>query len=197
MKKTKELTKDAIFCAIVCTLIFLFNFITAVDYMYISMIITIFLGCYFQNKSLTRKIASAAVILGITLLIIDPFHAIIIILPSLIMGVLVSIFLKLNLKFSIFFLIITSICFILNVIMELAFVKYIIQMDLIEYIAVDEMFGTTDYMLSLGDILVWIYMFVILLISCLQALLTFNVNKLYKKRIMPLIGEKINESERV
>lgn len=190
MKKTKELAKDSLFCAIVCTFILIFNLLSTIDYMYISMIITVFIGCYFQNKKLSRPFFSSLVICGISLLMVNPLYVLLIIIPSLMIGFISTIFLKYKIKFIFFFLILTAVCFGLNVVMELSFVKYIIGMDLTQYILADDIFGINDILSNFSGIVVTSYMIVIFIISVFEILILYNLNKIYKKRIMPLIGEK-------
>lgn len=192
MKKTKELAKDSIFCAIVSMLIILFNFISMWDYMYISMIITIFMGCYFQNKNITRVVMSGIVILAVSLLVINPLFVLVIIFPSITMGVVGSILLKHKVKFWFYFVIFSLLCFTLNVVMELLFIKYIIGMDLVQYILSDDIFGISEQLGQFASLVVVSYMIVIAIISLLEVLILYNVNKIYIKRIMPLIGEKYN-----
>lgn len=190
MKKTKELAKDSIFCAVVSTLIILFNFISMFDYMYISIIITIFVSCYFQNKTLTRMLMSSAVVFAVCMLLINPTFVLAIILPSIILGVICSLFFKKNVKFLFFFLILSAVCFLLNVTMELLFVKVIMGMDLTQYILADDIFNLNAYLSQFGSLLITVYMIVILVISVLEILILFNVNRIYKSKIAPMIGER-------
>lgn len=192
MKKTKELAKDSIFCAIVSTFIILFNILSVFDYMYISTIILIFLGCYFQNKKITRPIVSSLVILAVSFLAVsNPFYVLLIILPSLTMGVVCSLLFKNRIKFGLFFLIGSTLCYGLNILMEFGFVNVILGVRMIDYLLADDIFNISQTLSTLGGVLVVVYLLGIFVISLLQVAITYNINKIYKKRIIPLIGEKI------
>ena len=155
------------------------------------MIIMVFIGCYFQNKTITRAVISSIIILAVSLLVVNPLYTLIIILPSLAIGIVGSILLKYKIKFLYFFIILLAVCFGLNVLMELGFVEFIIGMDLTQYILADDLFNTSEMLASLGSVLVFIYMVVIFIISLLQVFILYFINKIYIKKIMPLIGEKI------
>ena len=191
MKKVKDLVKDSIFCAIVSTIIFLFNFLSLADYLYISLAITVFLGCYFQNKSVSRVIISASIIYAISNLIILPLYAVIFILPSVILGVIAAILLMKKVKSSTFLILLSSICFTVNMVIEVLFAKVIMNMDFLDYVLLDDTFGMQEVILQFSQVFVIVYFFLVLLISVLEVLLIYNVNKIYKKRIIPLIKEEI------
>ena len=160
--------------------------------MYVSIIITIFLACYFQNKELKRAMASSLIILVVSFLVINPLFVAVIILPSLLLGIIATTFLKHKVRYSIYFPIVSTVCFGLNVVMELCFVRLIIGMKLFDYILVDDLFNSSAVLSTLGGWLIFIYMIVILIISLMETMIIYYTNKLYIRRIIPLLGEKLD-----
>ena len=75
--------------------------------------------------------------------------------------------------------------------MELAFVKYIIGMNLVNYILADDVFGMNAILADFGSLLVTVYMIAILIISLFETVILYNINHIYKRKIIPLLGEKI------
>ena len=195
MKKVKELVKDSIFCAIVCAFIMLFNFLTPADYLYISLIIIVFIGCYFQNKIVPRSIISAVVIFTISFLILNPLYVLVFILPSLLIGIISTLFLKSNMKFIYFLLILSLITFAVNMVIEVMFADLIMNMGLFDYILLDDTFGMQDTILEFAEIFIFAYFIAVALISFMEVMILYMVNKIYKRRIMPILGEKIREGE--
>lgn len=192
MKNVKDLVKDSIFCAILCTIIILFNFISLADYLYISLLIMIFLGLYFQNKDISRSIISSTIIFLISNLIINPLYVVIFVVPSLLLGVIAAILLKKKVIFKLAFPILSITCFIVNMIIELAFTKFIMNVDFIDYILIDDTFGMQELILQFSQLFIACYFIIVLLISIMEALLVYSVNKIYKNKIAPLIKEEIN-----
>jgi hypothetical protein len=192
MRKVKELVKDSIFCAIICAFIMLFNFLTPADYVYISLLIVVFLGCYFQNKMIVRSILSSVVIFAISFLILNPLYVPVFILPSLIIGIISTLFLKSKMKFLYFVLILTVITFGINMVMEVLFADVIMNMGLLDYILLDDTFGMQDIILQFKEIFVIFYIVAVGLISFMEVVILHMVNKIYKKRIIPILGEKID-----
>lgn len=192
MKNVKDLVKDSIFCAILCTIIILFNFISLADYLYISLLIMIFLGLYFQNKDISRSIISSTIIFLISNLIINPLYVVIFVVPSLLLGVIAAILLKKKVIFKLAFPILSITCFIVNMIIELAFTKFIMNVDFIDYILIDDTFGMQELILQFSQLFIACYFITVLLISIMEALLVYSVNKIYKNKIAPLIKEEIN-----
>lgn len=190
MRKVKELVKDSIFCALICAFIMLFNFLTPADYLYISLIIIVFLGCYFQNKTIVRSIISSLVIFSISFLILNPLYVPVFILPSLIVGIISTLFLKSNMKFIYFLLILTAITFAVNMVIEVMFADVIMNMGLVDYILLDDTFGMQDIILQFKEVFIIVYIVAVGLISFMEVLILHMVNKIYKKRIMPILGEK-------
>ena len=191
MRKVKELVKDSIFCAIICAFIMLFNFLTPADYLYISLIIIVFLGCYFQNKTIVRSIISSLIIFSISFLILNPLYVPVFILPSLIIGIISTLFLKSNMKFIYFLLILTAITFAVNMVIEVMFADLIMNMGLVDYILLDDTFGMQDIILQFKEIFIIVYIVAVGLISFMEVLILHMVNKIYKRRIMPILGEKL------
>ena len=191
MKKVKDLVKDSIFCAILCTVIMLFNFISLADYLYISLIILIFLGCYFQNKEIKRVVISTAIIFLVSNLIINPLYVLIFVLPSLLLGIIATIFLQRKITFKIAFLALSAVCFTINMIIELAFAKFIMNMNFFDYILLDDTFGMQELILEFSKLFIACYIVMVAIISVMEILLLYSVNKIYKRRIAPLIKEEI------
>lgn len=195
MNKIKEMVKDSIFCAIVSGFIMLFNFLTPADYLYISLIIIVFIGCYFQNKLVARSVIASTIIFLISFLILNPLYVLIFILPSLIIGIISTLLLKKNIKPFYFILLLSIITFVVNMVIEVLFAQYIMNLNFFEYILLDDTFGMQELINQFSEIFIVVYFILVATISFMEILILNAVNKIYKKRIMPILGEKMNVGE--
>ena len=202
MKTVKELVKDSVFCALICAFIMLFNFLTPADYLYISLIIIVFVGCYFQNKNITRPIISSSVILLLSFLILNsPLYVSIFILPSLVVGIISSALIKTKIKPIWLILILSVGLFAVNMVMEVLFANYIMGVDFFTYVLMDEGLGIGDLLLQFSEVVIVLYFILVATVSFMEILILVAVNKIYKRKIMPILREKpyekVKENEEV
>lgn len=190
MKKTIDLVKDSILCTIIVVLLILLNLLTLVSTPISSILIVVFLGCFYQNKKIVRPICSGVVILLVCFLFFNVFDVLVFILPSLILAVIASYFLKKEWITLPLLLILATLFFIVNFIMEVGYANIIMNMNFFEYILYDDMFGMSETLAKFSELIVSIYIIMIASISFMEAFILKNMNKIYKKRIMPIIGEK-------
>lgn len=190
MKKTLDLVKDSILCTIVVVLLILLNLIALVSTPISSIVIVVFLGCYYQNKNIVRPICSGVVILLVSFLFFNLLDVLVFILPSLILGVIASVFLKKVLNKAVFTSVLSILFFVVNMIMEVGFAKIVMNMDFVQYVLYDDMFGMTELLSKFSEFVVSLYIILVAVISVMEVFILVNVNKIYQKRIMPIIGEK-------
>ena len=183
MKKTYDIVKDSLFCAIVCTLIIISNMFAMLNNILFSFFLVVFIACYFQNKKAIRPVMSSAVILAISFFLVNPLDVLIFILPGLILGIIASLFLERFYIYKSFYLVLSVIFFIVNFIMELGYAKLIMNIDFIEYILLDEVFFLPESIANFTIIMVLIYFILVALISFMEAFILKNSNIIYKKRI--------------
>lgn len=190
MKKTFDLVKDSIFCAIVSVFIILLNLLTGLTDGISTLVIIVFIGCYFQNKTSVRAILSSLVILLISFLVVNPINVLIFILTSLILGNISCLFLKKISDKKIFYIILGIVFFGVNFTIELLYAKFIMNMDFFTYIIADDLITLPDYVNNLSSLIITIYTILIAIISFMEVVILRNCNILYKRRIMKIIGEK-------
>ena len=190
LKKTFDLVKDSIFCAIVSIFIIAINFLTGLADGISTFVIVVFIGCYFQNKYFSRAIISSIIILLISLLTINPLNVFIFIFSSLLLANISSLFLKKITDKRIFYFVLGIIYFVVNFVVELAFAKFVMNMDFFTYIITDDFIKLPESINNFSTLIIVVYTLLIGLISFIEVLLLKNCNILYKRRIMKLIGEK-------
>ena len=190
MKKTYDLVKDSIFCAIVSVFIILINLLTGLTDGISTLFIIVFVACYFHNKTYSRMIISSFIILLVSFLVVNPLYVLIFLLTSLILGNVACLFLK---KFSdkkLFYLFLGIIFFVINFVIELMYAKFIMNMDFFTYIITDDVITLPDYINQFSTLIIIVYTILIAIISVMEVFILKNCNILYKKRIMKIIGEK-------
>lgn len=190
MRKTFDLVKDSIFCAIVSVFIILINFLTGLTDGISNLFIIVFIGCYFQNKTYVRALISSFVILLVSLLVINPFYVLVFILTSLVLGNISCLFLKKVMEKKTFYLVLGIIFFIVNFIIELLHAKVIMNIDFFSYIITDDFIKVPEMVNDFSTLIIVIYTILIAVISFMEVIILRNSNILYKKRIMKIIGEK-------
>lgn len=190
MKKTLSLVKDSLLCTIICVLLIIFNAVALISTTLSTLLIIVFMGCYFQNKTIIRPILSGIVIFLISFLFINPINIFIFILPGVVLGVFAGLFLKNVKNVKIFYFISTIIFFIVNLATELAFAKYIMNMDFITYIMSDLPVGFPEAIAKNTRLFLVSFILAMVVMSFLQVVILNKSNQIYKKRIMKLIGEK-------
>lgn len=189
MKKTIDLVKDSILCTIVVVLLILLNLLALVSTPISSIVIVVFIGCYFQNKNLVRSICSSVVIFLVCLLFFNLIDVLVFILPSLVLGIIATLFLKKEMINKVFILVLTILFFIVNMIMELGFAQIVMNMNFIEYVLYDDMFGMSELLKEFSELVVSLYIILVAAISFMEVIILKRVNVIYKKRIMPIIKE--------
>ena len=189
MKKTYDMVKDSLFCAIVCSLIILSNVFAVLSNILFSFLLVVFIACYFQNKKAVRPLISSAVILAISFILINPFDVILFVLPGLILGCISSLFLEKYYKHKVFYLVLSLVFFVVNFLIELGYAKMIMNVDFIQYILMDEIFFLPKTMQNFTTVMVIVYFVLIVLISYMESLILKNSNILYKRRIKKIIKE--------
>lgn len=190
MKKTLNLVKDSLFCAIVSVIIIISNSFAILSNILFSFFLVVFFACYFQNKKLIRSVMSSIIVIAISLLIINPLDVFIFILPGLILGVLASLYLEKFAKFKLFYIILSVVFFLVNILIEFLYAKLFMNMDFIQYIMDDEIFHLTNNTKQFTIVFVAVYFILVALISFMETLILKNSNILYKKRIVKILGEE-------
>lgn len=189
MKKTYNIVKDSLFCAIVCTLIILSNLFAILSNILFSFFLVVFIACYFQNKSPVRSLMSSVVILSISFILINPLDVLVFIIPGLVLGVIASLFLEKFYCFKLFYLALSIIFFIANFVIELGYAKLIMNMDFIQYILLDDLSILPENVQNLTVFIVGLYFILMALISFMEAIILKNSNIIYKRRIKKIIKE--------
>ena len=196
VRKTLDLVKDSILCAIICAAIMILNAVAMLNSVITSMGVILFMGCYFQNKKIFRPILTAIIIVLVSFLTINPLYVLIFILPSVVLGVVSSEFLKRVKNQKSFLIVLTIIFFVINFIMELAFSKYIMNMDFITYVMSDPIVEIPEHIAAQTELFLIVYTIVIAAISFMEVLILQKGNVIYKKRIMKLIKEELPEENK-
>ena len=194
MKNTLGLVKDSLLCTIICVSLIIFNATAMLTSVITTMVIIVLMGCYFQNKPIIRPILSGIVIVLVSFLFMNPINVLIFVLPAAILGILSSVFLRNVKNIKIFYLVFTITFFIINVVSELAIAKYIMNMDFITYIMSDNIIEVPENLASKTTLFLICYLGILAVISILQVVILHKSNKIYKKRVMKLIGEKESET---
>lgn len=191
MKKTFDLVKDSIFCAIVCTFILIINLLTQFTDGLSPLFIIVFIGCYFHNKTVLRMIMSSIVILLVSFLIVtNPYIVLIFIFTSILLGNISCLFLKYIPNKKIFYLLLGIIFFIINFVIELLYADIIMNLDFFSYIITDDLIKLPEEVHNFSELIITIYTILIAVISFMEVIILRSCSILYKKRIMKIIGEK-------
>lgn len=190
MKNTLSLVKDSLLCTIICVLLIILNSIALTATTITTLLIIVFMGCYFQNKTIIRPILSAIVIFSLSFLFISLINVLIFILPGVILGVFASVFLRKIKNIKVFYLVLSIIFFAINLITELAFAKYIMNMNFITYIMSDLPANFPIEITKNTTLILIAFIMAIGVISFLQVVILDKSNQIYIKRIIKLIGEK-------
>ena len=189
MKKTYDIVKVSIFCALVCTLIIISNLFAILSNMLFSFFLVVFIACYFQNKVAIRTIMSSVVILIISFLLVNPIDVLLFIIPGLILGVIASLFLEKYSRFKWFYLVLSVIFFGVNFVVEIGYAKLIMNMDFIQYVIYDEGFNFPIDLQKFTVFIVVGYLVLMALISFMEAIILRNSNIIYQRRIKKIIKE--------
>ena len=190
MKNTLNLVKDSILCTIICVALLILNSVSMLSSAITIMGIVLFMGCFFQNKPIVRPILSGVIIVAVCFLFVDPLNILIFILPGVILGILSSVFLKKLENNKLFYIILSPVFFVVNLVSELLFAKHIMNMDFLTYITTDKMVEVPDTLAENTTLFLIAYLFVLAFISVLEVIVLQKGNKIYKKRIMKIIGEE-------
>ena len=188
MKKNIDLAKDSLLCALICTILIIMNSILMLSSAITMMIVIALIACFFQNKPIIRPIISSAVVVLVSFIFIDPLYVLNFILPAVVLGIVSSEILKRVKDAKLFYTILTVIYFLVNVIKDLIFAKFILNVDFMVYVMDNSIIDIPENLRQHTSLFLIIFFFVQAFISVLEVVVLQKSNKVYQKRIMPLIG---------
>ena len=86
-------------------------------------------------------------------------------------------------------------------VMEVLFANYIMGVDFFTYVLMDEGLGIGDLLLQFSEVVIVLYFILVATVSFMEILVLVAVNKIYKRKIMPILREKpyekVKENEEV
>lgn len=192
MNDVKRLVKDSIVVALISLYLIIINF-TGIIYNTLAVfVVTVFIGLYYKDKKLTRGALGSIAVGIISFIYCGLMTVITFIFPSILLGFLSILMLRINnkyLKYGSSFVV----YYVIEVIVELLYAKLIVNMDVVNYILAGGGFEEVSHFINNSiTIFVIIYWIAVLMIAIMKVLILVNCSKIYENRLKKFIDGKID-----
>ena len=192
MYDVKRLVKDSIVVALMSLYLIIINF-TGIIYNTVSVfIVTVSIGLYYKDKKITRGLLGSFAVTIISFIYCGLMTVITFVFPSVLLGFLSIIMLRMNnkyIKYSSLFVV----YYVIEVIIELLYAKLIVNLNVVDYILAGGGFEEVSSIINNSvTVFVIIYFIVLFIISFMKVIILINCSKIYENRLKKFIDGKID-----
>lgn len=192
MNDVKRLVKDSIVVALISLYLIIINFAGIIYNTLAVFVVTVFIGLYYKDKKLTRGALGSIAVGIISFIYCGLMTVITFIFPSILLGFLSILMLRINnkyLKYGSSFVV----YYVIEVVVELLYAKLIVNMDVVNYILAGGGFEEVSHFINNSiTIFVIIYWIAVLMIAIMKVLILVNCSKIYENRLKKFIDGKID-----
>lgn len=188
MYNVKKLVKDSILVALICVYLLIIISTGLVLYSTVTVFAAaILIGLYFKDKKVARCAVACVAILVISLLYFDLVSKVIpFILPSVVLGFLSSILLRIENK-KVMYPILFVVYYAVEIVTVLLEAKFFMNVNLLDYIVDDSFNEVASYINNNVSIFVVMYFVVLLGISVMKVIILNMGNKIYEQKFKKFI----------
>lgn len=188
MYNVKKLVKDSILVALICVYLLIVISTGLVLYSTVTVFAaSILIAFYFKDKKIARCGVACIAVLVISLLYFDLVTKVIpFILPSIVLGFVSSILLRMENK-KLMYVILFVVYYAVEIGAVLLEAKFFMNVNLLDYIVDDSFNEVASYINNNVTIFVIMYFVVLLAISVMKVLILNMGNKIYDQRFKKFI----------
>ena len=188
MYNVKKLVKDSILVALICVYLLIVISTGLVLYSTVTVFAaSILIAFYFKDKKIARCGVACIAVLVISLLYFDLVTKVIpFILPSIVLGFLSSLLLRMENK-KLMYVILFAVYYAVEIGAVLLEAKFFMNVNLLDYILDDSFNEVASYINNNVTIFVIMYFVVLLAISVMKVLILNMGNKIYDQRFKKFI----------